>query len=170
MEKAKNLFFNYSCSRFFMSRDGADYEYDQYGVTAEQEAIWRKEYIDFWTSRLSVDDLEALNNLDHAWAIEAIPDLIKICGQAEGYAKLQYADSIWQLSKSSKLQGDIRKQAIETSIAAWESLLTGNFNIPEQFRKKIISLMPRIEATTAENYVINSAKRQLEEAKKRGNQ
>ena len=153
-----------------MSRDGADHEYDQYGVTAEQEAKWRKEYIDYWISRLSMDDFEAINNLSHAWAVEAMPDLIKICIQAEGYAKLHYADSIWQLSKSSNLQENIRKQAIETSIRAWESLLTGNFNIPEHFRKKIISSMPPIEATTAENYVVNSAKRQLEKVKKRGNQ
>lgn len=170
LERARKLFFDYRCSRFFMSRDGADHEYDQCGVTAEQEAEWRKEYIDYWISRLSVDDFEAVNNLNHAWAVEAIPNLIEFCSRAEGYAKLHYADSIWQLSKSSILQENIRKQAIETSIRAWESLLTGNFNIPEHFRKKIISSMPRIEATTPENYVISKAKYHLEEAKKRGNQ
>jgi hypothetical protein len=167
LEKAKRLFFDYHCNRYFMAHDGADREYDKYGATKEQEVEWRKEYIDCWIARLSTDDFEAVNNLNHAWAVEAMPDLIRICNQAEGYTKLWYANVIWNLATGASLQADIRQQAIEVSINAWESLLDGNFNIPEHFRKKIILNMPPIEATTPEEYVVNRAKRKLEEAKRR---
>ena len=118
LDKAKRLFFDYSCSKFFMSRDGADSEYKQYGVTPELEEEWRKEYIAYWTARLSTDDFEAASSLDHAWAGEALPDLIRMCNQAEGYAKLQYAEIIWRLATGTKTTDDIQQQAMETCLKA----------------------------------------------------
>jgi len=165
LEKAKKLFFDYSCSNYFMARDGMDSEFKRLGGTDQLAADWRKEYIAYWTSRLSLDDLEALSQLNFAWGVEALPDLIRMCEQAEGYAKLQYADVIWQLSKASSLDEHIRKQAKGTAIKAWEILMTGNFTIPERFQKKIISKMAPINRTTPENYVVTEAKRQLEKAK-----
>ncbi len=103
---------------------------------------------------MSTEEVEAADKLEHAWAIEAIPDLISICEQAEGYAKLWYANAIWGLSKSIKLDENIRQKAIETSVKAWQSLVEGNFSIPERFRKKI-SNIPLIQKTTPENYVVN---------------
>lgn len=169
LEKAKKLFFDYSCNKFFMARDGADSEYKTYGATKEHEDEWRKEYIAYWKVRLSIDDLEAVNQLNYAWAVEAMPELIKMCNQAEGYAKLWYSNAIWELSKSKQLPENVRRQAIETSIKGWESLVMGNFSIPEHFQKKIIPNLRPLGATTPEEYVINYATRQLEEAKKRSN-
>ena len=166
LEKAKKMFFDYSCSSYFMARDAADSQYKAYGATKELEAEWRKEYVDYWTFRLVLDDLEALNKLNHAWAVEALPDLQRMCSQADGYAKLQYAEVIWQLSKASTLEERIRQQARETAMGAWESLVQGNFTIPEHFQKNIKSMMAPINATTPEQYVVDRAKKGLEAAKK----
>lgn len=165
LEKAKKLFFDYACSPYFMARDGVDAQYKSYGPTKELEAEWQAEYISHWVSQLSFDDFHALGQLEHAWAVEALPDLIRMCGQAEGYAKLEYADAIWYLSKSSSLDENGRQKAQETAIKAWEDLVLGNFSIPEHLRKKIISNMARVDMTTPENYIINQATKQLQEAK-----
>ena len=166
LEKAKKLFFDYSCSPYFMARDGADSEFKRYGGTKELEEEWRREYIATWISRLSLEDFEAINKLNHAWGVEALPDLIRMCNQAEGYAKLQYADVIWQLSKASTLDDTIRQQARATATNAWESLVLGNFTIPENFQQKIKSTMARVNTTTPEEYVIHHAKKGLEQANK----
>lgn len=115
LEKAKKLFFDNSCSPYFMARDGADSEFRRYGGTKELEEEWRKEYIATCLSNLSLDNFDALHKLNHAWGVEALPGLSQMCNRAEGYAKLEYADVIWQLAKSSTLDEGIRQQARKIS-------------------------------------------------------
>lgn len=159
LEKAKKLFFDYCCNHFYMAHDGEDIEYKKWGVTQELETAWRKEFIEYWTAQLSLDDVEAVNKLHHAHATEALPDLIRMCDQAEGYAKLWYANTIWDLAGS--------RQAIETCISAWKSLEQGTFTIPEHFEKIIRRSLCSIDGTP-EGYIINYAKSKLEEARKQG--
>ena len=43
MDAAKDLFFRYDGSLFYMSRDGADREYTQYDIPKSTEKLWLKE-------------------------------------------------------------------------------------------------------------------------------
>jgi hypothetical protein len=169
LEKAKKIFFDYACSPYFMARDGVDGEYKSYGPTKELETEWRAEYISNLVARLSFDDFSALYTLSATWAIEALPDLIRMCDQADGFAKLEYADAIWGLSKSSQLDATVRQNAMETAIHAWETLVLGNFKVPEHLLKKVSAKVGFNKATTPEAYVINEAAKQLQEAKKTSN-
>lgn len=45
MERAKELFLQYSGNRFYMDLNGDGYEYDGYRVSAETEEAWRREYL-----------------------------------------------------------------------------------------------------------------------------
>lgn len=167
LEEAKKLFFDYCCNHFYMAHDGADGEYKKLGGTEELEDVWRQEYVADWIDKLSLDNLEAVDKLHHAYAIEALPDLIRMCEQAEGYARLWYANAIWHLANSTGVGDELRQQGINTSIDAWKSLEQGTFMIPEHFEKKIKQYMRPMDGTP-EGYIINYAKSNLESARKRG--
>ncbi len=92
-EPAKKMFFDYACNTFFMAHDGVLEGYKLFGISEAQEAEWRREYIAFWTSQLSTDDLTAVDQLRNAWAGEALPDLIRVADTGDGYAKLWYANA-----------------------------------------------------------------------------
>ncbi len=96
LKKAKNIFFDHACNRFFMDRNGVSQDYDRYGATKTQEAEWRQEYISMWVSRLSVDDLTAVRRLEDAWATEALPDLIRMADTGDSYA-----NAIWEIANGT---------------------------------------------------------------------
>jgi hypothetical protein len=70
---------------FFIDHDGRDTEYAAYGISKEEEAEWRKEYIALWVSRLSAEDLTAVNRLCDAWAVEALPNLMKHSDEGDDF-------------------------------------------------------------------------------------
>ncbi len=45
MERAKELFMQYSGNRFYMDLNGDGREYDSYRIPRETEAAWRREYL-----------------------------------------------------------------------------------------------------------------------------
>jgi hypothetical protein len=58
---ARDLFFKYDGSRFYMSRDGADREYESYGVSRDLERQWMRE--------LTARHLAALNKPGNWWTL-----------------------------------------------------------------------------------------------------
>jgi hypothetical protein len=167
-EKAKKIFFDYACNTFYMAHDGELEEYKKIGVSAAQEAEWRREYISFWVSQLSIDDLTAVNRLGETWAGEALPDLIKMAGQGDGYAKLWYANAIWKLANGASISATMRDQAIKTAINLWQSLVQRPIELSDNHKAEISPNMKPLDASTPEEYVLNYAKRKLAEAKTKG--
>jgi hypothetical protein len=167
-EKAKKMFFDYACNHFFMDHDGLGVKYRKYGVTKKQEIEWRSEYISIWTSRLSVDDLTPVNRLRDAWADEALPDLMKLAHKGDGYAKLWYANAIWQIANRPNVSAAMRKQAISTAINLWKLLVQDSEKISDDHRANISpSNIFALGASTPEEYVVNYTKSQLAEANKK---
>ena len=92
----RRIFFDYACNGFFMAHDGVYEEYKRYGISEAQEKEWRREYVALWVSRLEIDDLMPVDRLRDAWAGEALPALMEMADRGDSYAKLWYANAIWQ--------------------------------------------------------------------------
>lgn len=84
MDRAKELFYEYHGSRFYMDHDGAGREYDSYRVSKETEEMWAEEYVSgFLSSRLCGKEARR--------GYSAAADLIKCCGcGGDWYACLYY--------------------------------------------------------------------------------
>lgn len=165
LEEAKKIFFDYSCSHFYMSRDGVDEKYARFNVGADQEALWRQEYIDLWVSRLSPNDLEALTMLGYAWALEALDDILYMAERGDSYTKLFTAIEI--LAMLHRTSGGSSKTRARAEAAA-ESLLTsvssGEIWISDLHEAQIQpESLKALKARTAEEYVRNYAARKLSE-------
>ena len=113
---------------------GLGEEYKKYGISENQEQEWYREYIEFWVNQLSVDDLTPVNRLSDAWAGEALPDLIKMADQGDSYAKLWYANAIWDIAKGVSVSGSLRRQARNTSINLWQSIVQGSIEVSENHK------------------------------------
>jgi hypothetical protein len=61
MERARELFFRYDGSRFYMSRDGVEYEYLDYAVPHELEMQWLQE--------LTAEKLARLDQPGNWWVL-----------------------------------------------------------------------------------------------------
>ena len=166
LEEAKKLFFDYSCNRFYMSRDGMDIKYKELGGI-ELEREWYQEYLNYWLSQLSVDDMEAVDKLHHSYAVEALPDLIRMTENGDGYSKLWYANAIWDIAMSLKRAQGICEEAVNTSIQIWETLAKGDFHLTDEHVKIIIPRLIPAYAKTPEKYIVEYAKSKLSEAEKR---
>ena len=170
LDKAKKIFFDYECSHFYMSRDGIDEKYYKYHISEEQELEWRKEYIDHWVSQLSVDDMTAVQRLDGACAIEALPNLIYIADRGDSFAKLWIANAIWSITKRDPaIDPDLQKRAIDTAVTLWKSILADKVWLSECHRKEISpGSIKALKASTPEEYTVNYARNKLDEATKEG--
>jgi hypothetical protein len=135
-ERAKKIFFDYACNHFYMEHDGVDKEYERFAISADEEKAWRQEYISFWVSQLSVDDLTAARQLRYAWATEALSALIEIADKGDSYAKLRYADVLWDLGNSYDIIG---QRAIETAINLWQSLVQQPIELSENHKAEFSS-------------------------------
>jgi len=169
--KAKRMFFDYACRTFFMHNDGVLEEYRKFGITESEEKEWRQEYIAFWLSQLDVDGLTAVNRLCDADAGEALPDLIKMAGKGDSYAKLWYANAIWHIaSRASIFDASmlVQNQAIQTAIDLWQSLVQGPIELSDNHTAEISPNMKHLGASMPEEYVLNYAKRMLNEARTKG--
>lgn len=141
--KAKAIFWKYACRTFFMARDGIYEEYKTYGISGNQENEWRREYIAHWIAQLSTDAVASINRLRDADAGEALPELIRQSKNGDDYAKLWYANAIWDIVSRVNISVTDRKQAEAIAIEIWQSLIQGS-----------------------EEYVANYAKRRLANANK----
>ena len=161
-ERAKKIFFDYYCNHFYLSRDREGDEYYKFGISREQEKIWRDQYISLWVSKLSTDDLEPLDKLRGSYAIEALPELIKMADQGDSYAKLMFADAIWSIKEKEGIDVDLYQQARRVAIDLWTSLLEGNIWISEHHKGDIPKqYMKTQQASSPEEYIRNYARDQL---------
>ncbi|MDY0020665.1 MAG: hypothetical protein RBT47_11765 [Anaerolineae bacterium] len=161
-EEAKKLFFEFACNHFYMDHDGMGETYAQFDVSEAEEAQWRQEYIALWVSRLSTEDLTAVNSLTSAWAGEALPALIAMADKGDSYARLWYANALWDLATGISTAAETHEQAIQTAVRLWRSLSQGPIELSESHRAMITpSSMNYLEAATPEEYVRNYAKRRL---------
>jgi hypothetical protein len=163
-EKAKRMFFEYACNTFFMNNDGVLNDYLKFGISPTQEKEWRQEYISFWVNQLSVDDLTAVDKLRDAEAGESLPNLMSIASEGDGYAKLWYANAIWQLADRANISTELRNQARLVAINLWQFLIEQKFDITEDHKSKITPYLRALDASTPEEYVINYARHRITEA------
>jgi len=165
IEQAKKIFFEYSCNEFNMAREGENF--DKYRLSEEQKAEWRNEFIAGWIRKLSVDDLEAVNRLGTAEAIEAVPDLLGIAEKGDSYARLMIAGAIKSASSKYGIDKNLQKQTLVSVIKLSESIVGSQIQLSEKHKKEILAFHPSILGTlTPEEYVLKVAKFVLSEAKK----
>jgi|SRR5687768_10433685 len=73
LARPKELFFNYSSSKFQMMRDGVFGEYDRYQVTEEQEEKWLTELIDQELGKLDINNKDTLFPLWYILETNCLP-------------------------------------------------------------------------------------------------
>lgn len=170
--KAKKIFFDFACNHFYMQRDGVEEEYERFGITSKEEAEWRKEYIEFWVERLSVDDLQPVNRITEASAGEALPDLLKMADKGDSYAKLRYSNAIWQLAMGADISLALKNQTAKMSVRLWQSIVEEPFQLTEKHQEEISALLNKYKsltnASTPQEYILNYAKSKLAEAREKG--
>jgi len=148
LEEAKRIFFEFSGNRLYMAQH--DVNFGQYRISKELEAEWRNEFIAHWRSRLSVKDLTAIQKLRDAAAVEAIPDLLRMTGQGDSYARLRVAEALKALSYILNSDKALKKQAKETAIKLAQSILEQPIQVSESHRAEIASY----GSPNAEDYII----------------
>ncbi len=151
LEEAKKIFFEYSCNGLFMAQN--DVNFSQYRISKEQEAAWRNEFIMYWRSQLSTEDLTAIQKLRDAQAVESIPDLIAMVNQGDSYAKLRIAEALAAIGYMSK-DKSLRKQAQATAIKLAQSILDHPIQVSERHKSEI----ERLGGSNPEEYIILFAK------------
>jgi len=152
LEEAKKIFFEYSCNHLHMAQN--DVNFSQYHISKGLEAEWRNEFIAYWRSRLSTDDLTAIQKLRDATAVEVIPDLLTMVGQGDSYAKLRVAEALRALSYRLDSDKTLKKHAKETAIKLAQSILDGLIQISESHKAEIASY----GSSNPEQYIITFAK------------
>ena len=151
LEEAKKIFFAYSCNGLYMAQN--DVHFSQYHISKEQEDAWRNEFIAYWRSQLSTEDLTAVKKLQEAYAVEVIPDLLSMVGQGDSYAKLRIAEALAAIGYMSK-DKNLRKQAQATAKNQAQSILAHPMQISEQHKSEI----ERLGGSNPEEYIIVFAK------------
>lgn len=147
LEQAKKIFFEYSCNGLYMAQN--DVHFSRYRVPPELEAAWRGEFIAHWRSRLSTEDLTAVQKLRDADAVEAIPDLLAMVDQGDSYARLRIAEALWALSYRVKEKA-LQKQAKDTAIRSARSLLSHPLQVTEAHRAEIA----RLGSSDPQEYIV----------------
>jgi len=137
-ENAKQLFFDYACSHYYMFHDGVEEEFKKYNISEIQEQEWRREFIDSWIGKLSVDDPYPLKRLRDTSAQEAISALRNLGFQGDSYSKLWCANAILDFIKGSESWA---KQGNDAAIELFDKLATENIVISKEHRTKITLVM-----------------------------
>src|SRR5689334_17771482 len=154
--EAKAMFFSYACHTFFMAHDSAAiYErYKAFGISEALEQAWRREFIAHWVSRLSTDDMTAVNWLRDADADEALPDLLGIAGNGDSYARLWFANAIWHIAERARLPASLSDQVARTTVNLWLSAANGPVELSEQHRQWIEGVISKgaLDASTPEEF------------------
>jgi hypothetical protein len=190
LQRAKEIFFQYSCNHFHLDREVDAEEYKKFDISNEQEKKWTHEYISYWISKLSDDDFQAMYNLVSTYAREAIPEMCRISELGDSLTKLRYASAIWDIASQGFMSPIIRERARRKSISLWRSLLDNPIEFTDKHRKEVSEVietqtriakdiqmergkrgLPQRSAAfqnkTPEDYILNYAKSKLRESKKR---
>lgn len=191
LRRAKEIFFQYACNHFFLDREVDVDEYKKFDISNEQENKWTREYVSHWISQLSVDDFQAVDCLADTNAGEALPELFRLSELGDSFAKLWYANAIWNIACGGLMSPIMRERARQKTISLWKSLLENPTELTDEHRKKVseivedqIQLQKTIQMATAsrgltplqaiysaktpEEYILNYAKNKLAESKERG--
>ena len=159
LEKAKKIFFDNSCNHSVIGHEGYLYEYQKFHVSKEQENEWRAEYIVYWISQLSEEDIMPLVKLEFASAVESLPELFELAEKGDSYIKLSVATTIWSLINKPGVDKDLKKQATDVVAKIWNSIHNkDDVILTVHNRKEIIdNEMKYSKATTPEEYLVNLA-------------
>jgi hypothetical protein len=163
LEAAKKLFFDNCCSHYMMMHDGYSDEFKKYHISQKQENEWRAEYISYWVSQLSLEDVAPIRKLEYASASESLPDLFKLAEQGDSYIKLMVANTSWALKGEFGIDKNLKKQAADVAIKLWNSISSpDDVTLTEYHKSRITEAnMKGFGASTPEEYVANWAKREL---------
>ena len=139
--RAKEIFIKYSCNHLFIDREIYSEEYKGYKIDRALEEKWRKEFILFWKSRLSVDDFKALFRLRDAWAVEVLPELIQTVNKGDSLAMLWYANTIWQIANGSRISPFLKWRSRKIAIKIWKELSIKPIRLTEQHEVEIENIL-----------------------------
>ena len=153
LAEAKKIFFEYSCNGLYMAQN--DVHFSKYRVSKEQEAEWRNEFITYWRSQLSTEDLTAVQKLRDADAVESIPDLIAIVDKGDSYAKLRIAEALAAIGYMAE-DKSLRKQTKATARKIAQSILDHPMQVSESHKIEIERLGG--SRSNPEEYIILFAK------------
>jgi hypothetical protein len=190
LQRAKEIFFQYSCNHFFLDRDVDAEEYKKFDVSNEQENKWIREYVSHWISKLSVDDFQAVDNLRATSAGEALPEMFRISELGDSFTKLWYANAIWSIACGGIMSPMMRERARRKSISLWQSLLDNPIEFTDDHRKKVAEIVEKraqvekfiqmaresrglaqpsttSQSTNLDDYILDYAISKLRESKKR---
>jgi hypothetical protein len=167
IEIAKKLFFDFACNYYYMRHDGVYEEYKKFNITEEQEKDWRREYIEFWINKLSIEDTFPLRRLIDANAQELIPALVNVSNNGDSYTKYWCAKAILDFSIGRK---DFTEHTKEIVSALLKLLVDGPITISKQNKTKIsFSSMLLSGVFTPEKYIRKYAKLQLNNLERKTN-
>lgn len=158
LEQAKRIYFDYVCSHFYMSRDGILEEYNSFGISKKQELKWRKEFVDLWSSQLSIENFDAINKLSHASAYEAIPSILKIYGTGDSYSTLWFSIALINISRSTDIKKKTKIKLIDLIKERLNEIIYNPIIISSNNKKIIRPHVKAFNAKTTEEYVFNYAK------------
>lgn len=163
--QAKALFFQYACNGFFMAHDGVWDQYQAFGISEEEEQVWRREYIAYWVERLSVEEFTAVDKLRDAGAGEALPRLIELSNTGGDFARLWYANAIWHLANSGEgVSAKMRGQARQVAVELWKSLLPESPEGSLRHQREAWPSPTDLTVVDGDGYVVNYARRMLAQA------
>lgn len=151
LEEARKVFYEYAGNRLYMAQN--DVHFEKYHIPREQEAAWRDELIAYWRSRLSTEDLTAVQKLRDAQAVEAIPNLLAMLDQGDSYARLRIAEAVWALSYWLKDKAR-QKQMKAAAVRSTRSILVHPIQVSEAHRIEI----QRLGRSSPEKYITLFAK------------
>jgi len=167
IENAKKIFFDFACNYYYMQHDGVYEEYKKYNITDEQEKDWRREYIEFWVIKLSVEDTLPLRRLMDADAQELIPALVNMANNGDSYTKYWCAKAILDFSMGKKVFTEQLKETIHSLL---KPLAEKPITISKQNKTKItFSSMLLFGVFTPESYIRKYAKLQLDNLERKIN-
>lgn len=157
LQRAKEIFFQYACNHFYLDRETDAVEYKKFDVSKEQEKIWYREYVSYWISQLSLDDLRALNRLRDTYADEALPELLRLSTLGDSFAKLSFANTIWDIAYGGMMSPIMRESSRRKAVSIWQGLLNNPIELTDSHRQ-----------LTTDTDILDYAKSKLKESKKRG--
>jgi hypothetical protein len=108
-----------------------------------------------------------LEKLKWGWSFELLADLIALADKGDGFAKLQYAETVFILGLGAQ-PSPIQEKAIKTAIQIWQALTVEPIVLSDEHKTELWSPMRLEGASSPEDYVRMFAKRQLEWAKTKG--
>jgi len=161
--RAKEIFFKYCCNSFFLHREDDGEEYDSYNVATEEERLWRQEFIRHGKSRLTEEDfLRALACLRTTHAGEVLPEVLAAADEAaDGFAKLWFANTIWELAPAVIVTPALREQAVRKAATMWRELVEKPFELSDYHRQAIAQSLAAFGVSTEEEYIRKYARNML---------